>query len=115
MRFENAGEGTHDGEGHGERPEASHGVTLERLPHAHLMLAVLAMDSIVHKIRVDQDVGTVGFNRSHPVVQLIFWFDASCRHFGLLALSPYQCEGNGDRGSTKCGELGGYTFHYIYG
>jgi len=32
-------------------------MALDRLPHAHLMLAVLTIDGITHEIRVDQDLG----------------------------------------------------------
>lgn len=117
MRLRNAGEGTHDGEGHGECPEASPGVTLERLPHAHTMLAVLAMDGIVHEIRVYQDIGMVGFDRSHPVVQLILWFDDSCRPFELLTMSLYQCEGIETREGQNMQNRGLIlsSLHYIYG
>ena len=50
---------THNGEAHDEPPKASHGVALDRLPHSHLMLAILAIKSTVHEIRVDQDLGMI--------------------------------------------------------
>ena len=47
---------THNGEAHDEPPKASHGVAFDRLPHSHLMLAILAIKSTAHEIRVDQDL-----------------------------------------------------------
>lgn len=57
-------------------------MALERLPHTHPMLAVLTIDSIVHEVRVDQHIGMVGFDRSHPLVQLLLRFANSGRHVG---------------------------------
>ena len=52
-RTPNARKWTHDGEAHYRPPKASPGVLLDRSQHAHLVLAVLAIDSIVHKLLVN--------------------------------------------------------------
>ena len=51
---------TYNGEAHGERPKASQGVALDRLPDAHLMLAVLFTVGIIQEVLVDQDIGFTG-------------------------------------------------------
>ena len=48
---------THDGEAEDEGPHAGHGMALDRLPQAHLMLVVLATVGLGHEVRVDQDLG----------------------------------------------------------
>lgn len=48
--------GTYNGEAHDESPETSPWVRLDSLPHAHLVLAVLAVEGLVHQVRVHQDI-----------------------------------------------------------
>lgn len=40
-----------------ERPEASHGMGLDRLCNGHLVLAILSVEGIAHEVRVDQNFG----------------------------------------------------------
>ena len=49
-------DGTHNCEAEEERPETSHGMSLDRLHSAHLVLTVLGIVGIAHEIRVDQDL-----------------------------------------------------------
>ena len=48
---------THNSEREDESPKAGHGVSLDGLPRAHGVLAILAIKGIVHQFRVDQDLG----------------------------------------------------------
>lgn len=47
---------THDGKAEDEGPEASHGVRLHRLPHAHFVLGILALEGLVHEVFVVQGI-----------------------------------------------------------
>ena len=110
------GEETHNGEAHNECPCAGLGVELERCPHAHPMLEVLAINGIAHEIFIDLDVGVnvnvIGLLNLIDVLHLILWLGYTCRHFGLFTLSARQAEGN--REGSQRSKRGKWRVGFLY-
>lgn len=82
------------------------GVRLDGSPYAHLMLKVLAIEGIVHEIRVGQDLGMMDLDVTARVQVILFILGDEVRHLRLFAMSPYQNEENSRRGEGGREESG---------